>query len=146
MLLDTLIGDGVVLDPFAGVGRIHELERPGRVTVGVEIELEWAATHPHTVCGDSTSLPFPNETFDYIATSPTYGNRMADHHNARDDSRRFTYKHMLGRDLHPNNSGRMQWGAPYRRLHETVWAECWRVLKPDGRLIINGRFSSRISK
>ena len=34
--------------------------------------------------GDLTlELPWPENTFDAICTSPTYGNRMADHHDAR---------------------------------------------------------------
>lgn len=133
-----------VLDPFAGVGLVHKLGvepevlmspggqkvvRPYIRTVGVELEPEWAEMHPRTVVGDATELPFDDQTFDAVVTSPTYGNRMADHHDARDGSVRHTYKHTLGRDLHPNNSGQMQWGSAYRELHAEAWAEVWRVLK-----------------
>ena len=53
---------------------------------------------------------FSDATFDMVVTSPTYGNRMADHHNAKDGRRRITYTHNLGRTLTPGNSGAMQWG------------------------------------
>lgn len=127
----------VVLDPFAGTGKIHQL-RPEFATIGVEIEAEWAAMHEQTYEGDSTDLPGHwTAFFDAVVTSCTYGNRMADHHNAQDGSERFTYTHKLGRPLNPNNSGKMQWGDNYRQLHVLVWNEIWRVLRPGGVFILN---------
>lgn len=70
-----------VLDPFAGVGRIHLLSGQ---TVGVELEPDWAIADPRTLVGDALHLPFPDEAFDVVATSPCYGNRLADQHDARD--------------------------------------------------------------
>ncbi len=126
-----------VLDPFAGTGIIHRLRSLGYETLGVEIEPEWAHMSPYTVVGDATNLPVRTASVDLIVTSPTYGNRMADHHNAKDGSKRNTYKHTLGRDLHPNNSGQMQWGEKYRALHRLAWKEAYRVLKPGGFLVLN---------
>lgn len=123
-----------VLDPFAGTGRIHELPNE---TVGVEIEPEWAAMHPQTIEGSALDLDFGDESFDAIVTSPTYGNRFADSHNAQDGSFRRSYTHDLGRALHPDNSGAMQWGAKYRDFHEQAWSEAWRVLRPGGRFVLN---------
>lgn len=100
-LLKGLIADweGPILDPYAGIGRVHELGRDD--TWGVEIEEEWAAAHERTIWGDSSELvlstvavggvmvrhpegsaprrtgvviPRPNA----VVTSPDYGNRMAD--------------------------------------------------------------------
>ena len=123
-----------VLDPFAGTGKIHLLPF---ITIGVEIEPEWASLDTRTICGDATQLPFNANTFDAICTSPTYGNRMADHHNAKDTSQRMTYTHTLGRQLHQNNSGKMQWGKQYQLLHLKAWSEASRVLKPSGIFILN---------
>ena len=128
---------GLLLDPFAGTGKIHQLETPQLKTVGVELEPEWANMHPNTIVGNALHLPFNNQTFDYIVTSPVYGNRMSDHHNAKDGSKRQTYKHTLGRDLHPNNSGQLQWGPKYRTFHELAWQEVTRVTKLGGTLILN---------
>jgi DNA modification methylase len=133
-LLSTLPKTSKVLDPFAGTGKIHELPFD---TYGIEIESEWAAMHPKTICGDSTKMSFSDDFFDAICTSPTYGNRMADHHEAKDNSKRNTYTHVLGRKLANNNTGAMHWGDDYKRLHEDVYAECFRVLKLNGILLIN---------
>lgn len=127
-----------VLDPMAGVGRIHELDRSCvYATIGVEIEPEWATQHPGTIIADASTLPFQGESFDATITSPAYGNRMADHHNAKDDSRRMTYKHVLGRDLSPNSGAGLQWGHPYRELHTKILSEMVRVTKPDGLVVVN---------
>lgn len=128
----------LVLDPFAGVGTIHQL-RPQFATFGVEIETEWADMSQFTYQGDSTSLPDHwTGMFQAICTSPVYGNRMSDHHDAQDSSKRNTYKHVLGHDLAHNNTGMYQFTqSEYRRLHEKVYAECWRVLELGGIFILN---------
>lgn len=97
-----------ILDPFAGTGRVHSL---GSNTWGVEIEPEWASMHPRTIVGDALHLPFAAKSFDAVITSPTYANRLADHHEAKDGSVRHSYRHDLGRPLHPSNSGQLQWGC-----------------------------------
>lgn len=129
---DAVRGYGSVLDPMAGTGRIHLL---GNFTVGVEIEPEWASIQPGTIVGDCLALPFPDASFDAIVVSPTYGNRFADHHNAKDGSLRRSYTHDLGRKLHKNNSGSLHWGDEYRAFHEKAWAESVRVLQR--RFVLN---------
>lgn len=129
-----------VLDPFAGTGRVHELrDRVDVRTVGVEIEPEWAAKHDDTVEGNALHLSdtIAPGSVDAIATSPTYGNRMADHHDAKDDSVRLTYKHTLGHDLHEDNSGQLQWGDDYRAFHEQAWREAAAALRPGGTFTLN---------
>lgn len=140
---ELLSGCGSVLDPFGGVGKlalIKDYGFKGRVVCN-EIEREWTETGKYSVdewsIGDAANLRFANCEFDAICTSPTYGNRMADHHKARDISKRITYTHCLGRPLNDQNTGRMQWGERYRRKHIEVYAECLRVLRQKGVFILN---------
>lgn len=131
---------GVVLDPFAGTGRIHELATEDRHTVGIELQPKWADMHPDTLVGNALDLSTAGiapESVDAIATSPTYGNRMADHHNAQDDSVRLTYSHTHGEPLNDANSGTLQWGDEYRSFHERAWAEAVNALKPGGTFTLN---------
>lgn len=144
-------GPLLVLDPFAGVGRIHRLAYtgpgPGQIrTVGVECEGEWAACHPYsggqgTLRGDAFEwlprLARNGDMPDVVVTSPTYGNRFADHHNAQDGSRRRSYTHDIGHDLHPNNSGRLHWGPLYWAFHVEAWRLVFATLRPGGLFLLN---------
>lgn len=123
-----------VLDPFAGTGRVHQL--PG-LTFGIELEPEWAEMHPRTQVGTALELPWRSNSFDVVATSPCYGNRFADSHNAQDGSRRRGYKHDLGRMPTEGSSAVMQWGRPYKDFHLDAWEEVVRVLRPGGLFILN---------
>lgn len=169
-LADTIRGRQHVLDPFAGTGRIHLIADTAGVerSTGIELEPEWAnaAEFPgpdrRQLVGDSLAvLPtFAESSFDAVLTSPAYGNRMADKHEAKDAckrcagagvvgasecnlcrgtglSRRNTYRHRLGRPLSENNGGGLQWGAEYRALHRAIWAESLRVLSPGGVFVVN---------
>ena len=131
-----LDGKANILDPFAGTGKLKSI---APTAVLLEIEPEWAKISGAIVC-DSTEIPFNDCFFDAICTSPTYGNRMADHfvdHQPDKKYTRNTYRHCLGRTLNENNSGRMQWGTKYKNLHKKVWRECYRVLAFNGIFILN---------
>lgn len=134
-----LCGARRILDPFAGKGNVFKLGAwlPGVEIHGVEIEPEWASCDARVTQGNALHLPWPAGAFDAIVTSPCYGNRMADHHRACDASRRRTYTHMLGHDLHPQNAGRLHWGTLYQNFHRRAWTEARRVLAPDARFILN---------
>lgn len=137
LLRFAIRGSRRVLDPFAGCGTIHAIHANA---VGIEIEPEWAEQHERTICADALDIPrLGLGTFDAICTSPVYGNRMSDHHNARDDSKRNTYTHVLGRELHRNNAGRMHFGRDgfYEVLHKAVWRNCVDVLEPGGKFVLN---------
>lgn len=124
-----------ILDPFAGIGTVHQLRHYGYQTWGIEIEREWAMASPYTIWGNTLDLHTTlargglAPSFDGIVTSPTFGNRMADHHEAKDDSFRNTYRHRLGRALSPANSGMLQWGDEYRAFHAEAWRQCSEVTK-----------------
>jgi transcriptional regulator with XRE-family HTH domain len=137
-----------ILDPFAGTGRIHQLGEHGYDTAGVELEPEWANLHPRTLTGSALELPVEDATVDAIVTSPTYGNRLADSHDASDPESRRSYTHDLGRPLHEDNSGTLHWRttAPgagamgsfdYRNFHGLAWTEALRVLTPGGLFVLN---------
>ena len=131
-----------VLDPMGGSGKLAEIKAygyRGRVICN-DLEPEWRNGYAvdQWQHADAAALAWAEDAaFDAICTSPTYGNRMADHHNARDASRRITYRHKLGRDLHAENTGAMQWGAAYRHKHTAIYRECLRVLKPGGLFVLN---------
>lgn len=129
--------DKYVLDPFSGVGRVNSIG--ATKSIGNELEVDWASEDNsfRTVQGNALSLPFRDNSFGAIVTSPTYGNRMADCHVAKDVSRRNTYTHAIGHKLHPDNSGSLQWGDKYREFHEQAWVESLRVLEPSGIFILN---------
>jgi hypothetical protein len=133
-----------VVDPFAGTGKLALIKDHGfqGKVICNELEVDWTTLDPHQVdewhYGDAATMTWcPSNSVDAICTSPCYGNRMADHHNARDGSRRITYTHCLGHPLHLENTGRMQWGEPYRQKHIAVYQECYRILTLNGLFIVN---------
>lgn len=139
IMAGMLRGARRILDPFAGVGGVFGLTAwlPDATIEAIELEPEWAACDSRITQGNALALPWPAGYFDAVCTSPTYGNRMADHHHARDASTRRTYTHTLNRALHPDNSGRLQWGEAYRDFHRRAWTEARRVMTPDARFVLN---------
>lgn len=137
--MSEMLSDSVtVLDPFAGTGKIFELNKLiPRVISAIEIEPEWCALDQRITLGNALNLPYPNESFDAICTSPTYGNRMADSFNARDNSKRNTYHSHLGRRPSESSSATMQWGEAYKGFHIKAWKEAVRVLRVGGVFVLN---------
>jgi hypothetical protein len=137
---------GKLIDNMAGTCKVVLLREHGfeGEIYCAEIEDPWAKqgnglVHQADVVwvGDSRFLPYEDEFFDFFATSPTFANRMADHHKARDKSRRNTYKHAIGRDLTPGNTGMMGWlgkeGEEYRLTNRQIMQCLHRKLKPRAR-------------
>lgn len=129
----------LVLDPFGGTGKLREV-CPRAICM--DIEPEWAKLSG--LRADALRLPFANESVACIATSPTYGNRMAD--TFTDHTHRITYTNYIGHPLHENNSGKLQWGNDYKIFHGFAWIEAWRVLAWNGVLIINTKNHIRQGK
>jgi hypothetical protein len=136
------VEDGAsVLDPFAGVGGIFGLlkYKPRLRIQAVEIEPLWAAADARIVCADALAFmaQAAPQTYDYVVTSPCYGNRMADHHEARDPSVRNTYRHSLGQPLAEGSAAGLQWGPAYRTFHLEAWRLAYRATMDYGGLILN---------
>lgn len=135
-----------VLDPWAGVGRIHRIASLAVRTFAVELELNWAASTEHanrTVSATTRRLPFADGVFDAVTGSPVYMNRMRDSHMARDTSKRNTYTHQMraltgfkDEQLHPDNMGAMT-NTQYRAAAAEHIAELLRVSKPGAFWFIN---------
>lgn len=147
---ELIPGGSRVLDPFAGVGTIHEL-RPECTTSGIEIEPEWAAASPHTLVGDSRVVMagIPAGTFDVVATSPAYGNRLADAFYAATDAHaRRSYALDLGRPLSDGSGAGCEFDTDgeYEELHEAVWSLAAKVLRPGGLLLLNCKDFQRDGK
>jgi len=53
------------------------------------------------------------------------------------NSKRYTYRISLGRDLTDNNSAKFNWGNKYKALQEQVWNETFKVLKDGGYIFLN---------
>lgn len=137
-VLDLQGFSGHILDPFAGVGGVHALAQSDRHTHGIELEPEWAETHPHTIVGDATRLNYQDQCFEAVVTSPPYGNRMADKYAGdAKGSKRYTYRVALGRDLSPNSIAALQWSGTYMKMIGEALDEIERVLKPGGLFLLN---------
>ena len=130
-----------VLDPFAGHGHIHKLRDLGDYsTAAVEMQEGWAAAHPDTLCGDSRSLPFDDDEFDAVATSPAYGNRLADYGLSgppADAALRRSYACSYGEPLLEGNAAALPFGPEYKEIHIAVWDEVVRVVRPGGVVLLN---------
>ena len=133
--------DIVALDPFAGVGKVHLLaEQYGLplFTLAYELEPEWGSQHPRTRQGNALHLTdLADDSVDIVFTSPTYGNRLADHHVPKDESVRHSYAFYLGRMPSKGSSCTLPWGKAYRDFHELWMREMLRVLGGDCLLVIN---------
>lgn len=118
-----------VLDPMAGIGGIHNLVDCN--TVGIELEGEWAKQHSQNILGDATALPFKDNSFDVVAVSPAYGNRLSDQYLPADPKGRLSYAISLGRKLSQGSGAKVGFGQKYKDLHVAAWTEALRVLKPS---------------
>lgn len=112
-----------VCDPFAGAGlRLGALcDELGYTFVGLDLE-RWPDADPRVRRGDATNPRDYSVGRPLIVTSPTYGNGLNDHHQPREDSRRYTYRVALGEPLAENNSGR--YGI---RGGRRAWHTYWRI-------------------
>lgn len=143
----------LIVDPFAGTGEkiaghpgFQQLRQAHRIE-GFELEPSFISADWVTE-GNALHLPYQDGEVDIVFTSPTYGNRFADHHAPKDLSTRHSYtfwaRHNRGdllndptSQLHPENTGRHHFGDRYQQLHQQAYVELRRVLRPGGLLLLN---------
>ena len=149
---EDLEADTLVLDPFCGSGRVAQVSPHWRY-YGAEIEDDWAAearsAGVNCLTISATALPWKDELFDLVITSPCLGNRLADSYAPAATEKhkmRRTYRIALGHPLLPENTGGLPWGPEYRIMHRKIWAEVRRVLKPKKLLIFTAKDHIRKGK
>ena len=132
-----------ILDPMAGEGSILDIGHASPlngsdITLHIEASdiTEWTYAREKVRCIDATDLDWPDDTFDFIITSPPYANRMADRLSIDGDNR-VTYADRRGTNAEPNDASGLQWGPAYQTLMATILVECWRVLAPGGLFVLD---------
>jgi hypothetical protein len=133
-----------VLDVFAGTCKISKIKDygfEGKIVCN-ELEYEWALHGLGKVdeiylCDAKKMVWARDGEFEAVTTSPVYGNRMSDNYIAKDNSKRYTYRQLLGRKPTHTSSATLQWGYSYKKFHISAWKEVYRVLEPGGIFILN---------
>jgi tRNA G10 N-methylase Trm11 len=129
-----------VFDPFAGTGKIaliKDFGYKGKIICN-EMEPEFINTeYPVDKWYHEDAEFISMDNIDAICTSPTYGNRMADHHNAKDGRKRITYTDCLGKQLKEGNTGKMQYGDQYKQKHINIYKNLLNILNKNGIFILN---------
>lgn len=128
-----------VHDPFGGDGvRLgHLCTELGLTFSGTEIEPEFIID-TRVRKGDSTkarTYPRQDRWPYWIVTSPVYPNGMADHWEAKDKSKRKTYRWVLAqllgydRPLHKNNQARYGYRGTKRGGRSIKRSQYWRIAR-----------------
>jgi DNA modification methylase len=147
---------GRVLDPFAGVGGTligASICKKPRSALGIEINPKWVEIYRQVIeenqeellpqqmlCGDSLSImpTIESESFDFIATDPPYNIHLAqtmshNHYKGEHTNRRTDYD-MRSEDA-ADLANLPDYDA-YLDTMEQIFAECYRLLKPQKYLVI----------
>ena len=129
-----------IYDPFAGTGDIAKLRNlgfDGDITC-CEAEVDFIDTTNQV---DTWYIRDANieidEKFDFIYINPTNGDRKADHADFAYKRWRKTYRDVLGKDLKPYNTGRMNWGPTYRAKISSIYAVLDSMLVVGGEIILS---------
>lgn len=156
------------LDPFGGTGRVLCALPSGSAATIIEIEesyviegMDWLqelAPHPgrmlkahydvpgyarpvkyEWIIGDSRKvLRRRKGTYNWLITSPTYGNRFSDGYRAKEGTVCRSYAQSKGGPLEKANTGRFKFMSPeYQTLNAEVMAAAIERMEPGGNILIN---------
>lgn len=141
-----------VLDPFGGVGTIHELATELVHTFAVEIEKKWfldaQTKYPDriTVLADSVQwaeMLVGRRMFDVLATSPVYPNGMADRYVGDGKTPRNTYASHLGQNpTEGSSAGLGRWSSASARgrhleFNQRAFDAFVPLIRPGGLVLLN---------
>lgn len=147
-------GDGVVLDPFAGVGGTllgASICEPPRAAVGIEINPRWIEIYNRVLdlypdlkpgvmhLGDCRQVmkTMEDNSFDFIVTDPPYNLQLKRTMCMGNDSvytnRRTDYNMLSQEEGDIANSASYQ---DYLKAMGEVFDRCYRLLKPAGYMVI----------
>lgn len=155
----TCPGDAL-LDPFAGIGSLALAALLGRHVTLVELEPHFAAgclanaravdpagRSVRVLRGSARALPFQPASFDAVITSPAYGD-VATRHRSREPAtavrtsipewarkRQDASFHVDRYGTSPDQIGNLRRDR-YLMAMLQAYAECARVLRPGGRLVV----------
>lgn len=147
-------GDGLILDPFAGVGGTllgASLCNPPRTAVGIEINPRWVELyqqvlkqHPElepgkVIVGDCRKLMsgMQDNSFDFIATDPPYNlqlKRTMCTGNESPFNNRHTDYNMLSEE--EGDIANSESYDEYLRKMGEVFEQCFRILKPGAYMTV----------
>lgn len=152
-VMKPILQDAVrVHDPFAGtgerLGKLIDSLSPRPIFSGTEIEASFIVD-PRVRHGNSKDFyTYPRAMHYTICTSPVYPNGMADSWEAKDGSKRNTYRAAVkenegqDRELDPDNMG--MWGyrgtTPRSAKREAYWdlaRKCAENWHEAGRIVLN---------
>jgi hypothetical protein len=158
-LIDRYTQPGqVVLDPMAGTGSIYLGAAAGarRVMCG---ELEtwmrpilnnnrrraggWSRWQPGAYQGDAANLPIAPVSVDHVLFSPPYWDTFSDWHISNRRMKPAAKQGPVGSayadergSKEKKNAGNLHVYEDFLAFMRLVYAECWRVTRPGGRLLL----------
>lgn len=147
---------GRVLDPFAGVGGTligAAIAKKPREALGIEISQKWVDIYQQVIaesqgalrpqqmlCGDCLALmpTLDAASFDFIATDPPYNIHLAQtmsssHYQGKHTNRKTDYDM---RSTDPADLANLTDYAAYLATMEQVFAQCYRLLKPQKYMVV----------